>query len=77
MIVSTMGRFHRPRGPRHRTSLWQPVPLHLPIDRPGPSPDREIRYPTQDEPDGGLGRPAGVDDDDDVGGKHVIVIDLA
>jgi hypothetical protein len=74
-----MGRSHRPRGPSRRTSLWQPVPLRLPLDRPGRDPGLPAgnnRQPTEDDLDRGLGRP-GSADDDDVGGNHVIVIDLA
>jgi len=79
MILPIMGRSHRPRGPRYRTSIWQPVPLRLPIDRPASEPeaDRRIRHPMEDELDRELDRPGQGDDGDDVGGKHVIVIDLA
>ena len=74
-----MGRSHRPQGPRHRVSRWQPAPLWLPLDRPGRAPGDpadKARNPTNDELDRGLERPDAVDEDDD-GGKHVIVIDLA
>jgi hypothetical protein len=77
IIDPIMGRSHRPRGPGRQTSRWQPVPLRVPLDRPGsdrrPTPQND-RVPADDEIDHGSG-PA--DDVDDVGGNHVIVIDLA
>jgi hypothetical protein len=77
MIVLTMGRSHRPASPRRRTSLLQPIPLRLPLDRPSREPPaREIHH-DEDEIDHGSGPPRDFDDADEVGGKHVIVIDLA
>lgn len=75
MIVFIMGRSHRPQAPRRRSS-WEPVPLRLPLDRPG----REQRPPAhKDRPSEGEldhgSDPA--DDAEEIGGNHVIVIDLA
>lgn len=69
-----MARSHRPRVQRRPS--WQPVPLHLPLDRPARDPDppaRKNRTPTNSEVDDDP-RPS---DDDDTTGSHVIVIDLA
>ncbi|HUS64320.1 MAG TPA: hypothetical protein VMZ28_07240 [Kofleriaceae bacterium] len=61
-----MGRSHGPREPRRRMPVWQPEPLHIPVDEP---PRRHIRQPDDtDDADG---------DEDDRPGTHVIVIDLA
>src|SRR6266545_1756159 len=77
LLIPIMGRSHRPRGPGRRTSLWQPVPLHVPVDPPSHEPKptpHTNRYPGDGEIDHGSGP---TDDDDDVGGNHVIVIDFA
>lgn len=73
MIDHIMGRSHRTRGPRRPASFWQPVPLRVPLDRPDGTRPKN-RVPTENELDQGSD-PA--DEIDDVGGKHVIVIDLA
>jgi len=76
MIPIAMARSHRPRAPRRRSS-WEPVPLHLPLDRPSRAPGppaQKNRYPTHGELDH-ESEPAG--DADDTVGSHVIVIDLA
>jgi hypothetical protein len=68
--MSGMGRSHGPREPRRRTPVWQPEPLHIPVDRPPP---RQIRQPDGDAD----GADRDDRDDDDRPGTHVIVIDLA
>jgi hypothetical protein len=64
-----MGRSHQPGQPRRRRPLWEPEPLHIPLDRPGRGPLPGTVLDIADEEDD-----AGVDDRS---GTHVIVIDLA
>jgi hypothetical protein len=66
MISSRMGRTHGPRDPRERRPVWEPEPLHLPVDRPQP----RRRAPRGDDD-------ASTDDDVDRTGSYVVVIDLA
>ncbi|HEY8142896.1 MAG TPA: hypothetical protein VIG06_09495 [Kofleriaceae bacterium] len=61
-----MGRAHGPRDPRERRPVWEPEPLHAPVDRPVP----RQRNPRADDD-------ASTDDAGDRTGSHVIVIDLA